>query len=115
MVDGITYQTDVVTDFAALHAIIDDPTKVGGMHYPNLMKTAVDDGHADDVAMLSAGGFVEGFGPDRELSLEVWRRSPPRSRPTRDAAARRRSDTKNGHSVTNRLGTETYRAAGRAI
>lgn len=106
VVDGITYQTDVVTDLAALHAIIDDPTKVGGMHYPNLMKTAVDDGHADDVAALSAGGFVEGFGPDRDLSLEVL--APVTTEIAGRPALRRFSGndgiTKNGHSVTLRLG-----------
>lgn len=104
-VDGITYQTDVVTDLVALRTIIDDPAKVGGMHYPNLMKTAVDDGQVDDVAMLSARGFVEGFGPGEDLSLEIL--SPVTTEIAGRPALRRfdGSDgiTKNGHSVTLRL------------
>lgn len=103
-VDGVTYQTDVVTDLAALRTIIDDPAKVGGMHYPNLMRSAVDDGLADDVAMLAAGRFVEGFGPDEELSIEVL--APITSEIGGAPALRRLGDdgiTKNGHSVTLRL------------
>ena len=103
-VDGITYQTDVVTDLAALHAIIDDPARVGGMHYPNLMKTAVDGALADDVAMLSEGGFVEGFGPHEDLSIQVL--APITSEIDGQPALRRLGDdgvTKNGHSVTLRL------------
>ena len=101
MVDGITYQTDVVKDLASLHAIIEDKTKIGGKHYLNLMKSAVDDEHADDVAMLSAGGFVEGFGLDRELSFEVL--APVTSEIDGRPALRRLGDdgiSKNGHSVT---------------
>jgi len=100
----VTYQTDVVTDLAALHTIIDDPAKVGRMHYPNLMKTAVDDGLAENVAMLSAGGFVEGFGEDDELSIQVL--APITSEVGGRPALRRLGDdgiTKNGHSVTLRL------------
>lgn len=103
-VDGVTYQTDVVTDLAGLRAIIDDPAKVGGMHYPNLMKTAVEDGIADDVAMLAAGGFVQGFEQDRELSIEVL--APITTEIDGRPALRRLGDdgiTKNGHSVTLRL------------
>ncbi len=103
-VDGVTWQTDVVTDLAELHAIVDDPAKVGGMLYPNLMKLAVDGDHATDVAMLAAGAFVKDYGPDQDLSMQVL--APVTTEVGGRPALRRLGDdgiTKNGHSVTLRL------------
>jgi len=99
--DGVTWQTDVVTNLAELHAIIDDPALVGGMLYPNLMKTAVEGGHATDVAMLAAGSFVKGYEAGGDLSIQVL--APVVGEIDGRPSLRRLGDdgiTKNGHSVT---------------
>jgi hypothetical protein len=62
--------TDVITDLAALHTIIDDDGKVGGRHNPKPLRMAVEEGFGDDVAMLSRREQLLDLGED-DLSIEV--------------------------------------------
>jgi beta-lactamase superfamily II metal-dependent hydrolase len=104
-VSGVTYQTDVVETDADLRVIIDDPTKVGAKWYPNLLKTAVDGDHADEVRMLSVeDSFVPGYEDDKDLSIEVLAPVPEQI-DTGRALRRLGNDgeTKNGHSVVLRM------------
>ena len=71
------------------------------MLYPNLMKTAVEGGHATDVAMLAAGSFVKGYEAGGDLSIQVL--APVVGEIDGRPSLRRLGDdgiTKNGHSVT---------------
>jgi beta-lactamase superfamily II metal-dependent hydrolase len=103
--NGVTYQTEVIANLQELRAIIDDPAKVGRLHYPNLLKSAVNGGHADDVRMLSSSdGFVPGYEDDKELTIEVL--APVPENINNRVLLRRLGDdgiTKNGHSVTLRF------------
>jgi beta-lactamase superfamily II metal-dependent hydrolase len=104
-VNGIPYQTDVIANLADLRRIIDDPGLVGKKWYPNLLKSAVEGDHADDVCMLSVGdSFVPGYESDKDLTIEVL--APVPEQVDDGLALRRLGDdgvTKNGHSVVLRL------------
>jgi beta-lactamase superfamily II metal-dependent hydrolase len=110
-IGDVTYQTDVVSDMAALRTIIDDDALVGRSRYPNLLRSAVRTGQADDIRMADAGALshLPGYEAGRELSIEVL--GPVSEQVAVGGAPRtvlRRfgSDdgiTKNGHSVTLRL------------
>jgi beta-lactamase superfamily II metal-dependent hydrolase len=103
-VDGVTYHRELVTDLQQLHSIVDDPDLVGRFPYPNLLKTAVEEGGTEDVRMLAAGSNLPGYGEDEDLSIAVL--APVTTSIGGAPALRRLGDdgvTKNGHSVTLRL------------
>jgi hypothetical protein len=104
--DGVRYQTEVIADFTTLKQLIADPANVGGKHYPQLMKSAIDNGRVTDIRALSAAdGFLPGYAPPADLTIEVI--GPVRETIGGRPALRRFKNndgmTKNGHSLVLRL------------
>lgn len=104
--NGRSYVTDLIDDLATLQARLEDATFVGGKQYPKMLKAAIASGRVGNVQALAAGdGFLPGYGPDRELSIQVL--APVREAVNGGSGLRTfDSDdgkTKNGHSVVLKL------------
>ncbi|HEX2183412.1 MAG TPA: hypothetical protein VHH10_14110, partial [Rubrobacteraceae bacterium] len=104
-VDGDDFLTDVISDLALLREITDDDARVGRKLYPNLLKTAVDEGRVEDIRMLCVeDGFLPGY-EDGELVIRVL---APVPEPSPEGGRMLRwfgeeGKTKNGHSVVLKL------------
>lgn len=104
-VGGDDFLTDVISDLALLREITDDDARVGRKLYPNLLKTAVDEGRVEDIRMLCVeDGFLPGY-EDGELVIRVL---APVPEPSPEGGRMLRwfgeeGKTKNGHSVVLKL------------
>jgi beta-lactamase superfamily II metal-dependent hydrolase len=96
------YLTDVIADQEALNKIISNQKKTGKKLYPNLLKLASDSGRVKDIRMLcSEDGFLQDYGPDKDLSIQVLGPVPEKG-PHGERRLRwfgSVGKTKNGHSV----------------
>ncbi len=70
---GITYLDDMVRDMADLKKLLaSEKRKKSRKLYPGLLRAAVDGGRVSRIRMLSSrDGHVPGYGPNRDLHLEV--------------------------------------------
>jgi beta-lactamase superfamily II metal-dependent hydrolase len=102
--DGINYQTELVSTHEAMEALTSDDAVVGGRSYPKLMREAVK--HAK-VRMLSCEDkHLPGYDDQSEVKIEVLAPfTQSRDGDPRRLLPRFSNDgkTKNGHSVVIRL------------
>lgn len=94
--------TDVIVDEEGLATILDDPDRVGKMHYPRLLKLARDEAQVPEIRMLSVrDGHLPGYGPSAQMTIEVL--GPvPEEQPDGSLRLRWKSSdaiTKNGNSI----------------
>jgi hypothetical protein len=121
--DGRRYLTHLIATRDDLDAFLAQterwmhPTQPGShKRYPSLLRQAHESGRCDDIRMLAATGagpaFMPGYGPDRELSVEVLGPVPQRPQgdqvlrcfgPKPSSTAFDDGKTKNGHSVILKL------------
>lgn len=104
--NGVTYQTEVVSTPEELDVIISNPDAMGKRKYPKLLKTAV--GRNARVRMLcSEDKHLPSYGPGNEVMIEVLAPCPQAvDGDTRRLLPRFKSSdgvTKNGHSIVIRL------------
>ncbi|MGB7210600.1 MAG: hypothetical protein WBD27_18235 [Pyrinomonadaceae bacterium] len=111
-IDGITYQTSVVSTPEELETIISNPVAVGKRKYPKLLKTAV--GRNARVRMLSCGEdnlpvYLPNFEAGKDIEIEIlgpFTKKKQVDGVTKTVLPRLKSNdgkTKNGHSIVFRL------------
>ena len=101
-VNGVRYQTEVITNRGQLKQIIDDDDLVGKKLYPNLLRAADRNGRSSDIRMLCAeDGCLPGYEADKKLVIRVLAPVPEHAA-NGDRLLRSFGDddkTKNGHSI----------------
>jgi beta-lactamase superfamily II metal-dependent hydrolase len=96
------FLVDVVTNQAELDALIEDPEKVGGKRYPNLLKKFRE--KSDNIKMLcSEDEYLPGYGVDDDVKIRVLGPVPSAQSGKRTlkwfGPKGQTGITKNGHSV----------------
>jgi beta-lactamase superfamily II metal-dependent hydrolase len=120
-IDGTLYIHELMETKTKLAAFLADEARwttgnSGKKQYPKLLHKALNNGRVDDIRMLSTAhsdaGFLPGYGPDKELSIEVLgpvaetddgSHSLLRWFKKFDKGGYNKGQTKNGHSVVLKL------------
>jgi beta-lactamase superfamily II metal-dependent hydrolase len=100
------FLTDIIQNQSQLEQFLSKETNWKRKLYPTMLKKAIDNGACTNFKMLCVeDGYMEGYGPDRELTIKVLGPVVKRDKQNKPQLQwlKSVSKTKNGHSVVLRL------------